>query len=61
MNQAEKNSHVGNNYKFAIYDLQLYKIVTMTLCESINTSNNINLRIYPIYTNTKCRFFYNIP
>ena len=30
MNQAQKDSHVDNNYKFAIYSLQLYAIVTMT-------------------------------
>ena len=30
MNQAQKNSHVDNNYTFAIYILQLYAMVTMT-------------------------------
>ena len=30
MNQDQKDSHVDNNYKFAIYSLQLYAIVTMT-------------------------------
>ena len=30
MNQAQKDSIVDNNYKFAIYSVQLYAIVTMT-------------------------------
>ena len=30
MNQAKKDSVVDNNYKFAIYSVQLYAIVTMT-------------------------------
>ena len=37
MNQAQKDCHIDNNSKFAIYSLQLYAIVTMTLCKSINT------------------------
>ena len=30
MNQAQKDSHVDDNYKFAIEGLQLYAIVTIT-------------------------------
>ena len=30
MNQAQNDSHVDNNYNFALYSLQLYAIVTMT-------------------------------
>ena len=30
MNQAQKDSHVDNNYNFAINSLQLYATVTMT-------------------------------
>ena len=30
MNQAQKDCHVDNNSKFAIYSLHLYAIVTMT-------------------------------
>ena len=29
MNQTQKDSHVDSNYKFAIYSLQLYAIVTL--------------------------------
>ena len=30
MNKVQKESHIDNNYKFAVYILQLYGIVTMT-------------------------------
>ena len=30
MNRAQKNNIVDNGYKFAIYSLQLYALVTMT-------------------------------
>ena len=30
INQAQKDSHEDNNYKFAIYSLQLYAIITIT-------------------------------
>ena len=30
MKQAKNDSHIDNNYKFAIYSLQLYAKVTMT-------------------------------
>ena len=30
VNQAHKDSNLDNNYKFAIYSLQLYAIVSIT-------------------------------
>ena len=60
MNQAHKDSNVDNNYKFAIYSLQLYAKVSMTWCLSLNTSSTFNLWIFPILKITKCTIFYNI-